>query len=302
MNSSRIYRLRGWRTRYAQRHLAALIALLSITCTPSTPHPQGAEHAALAVAAYGDSLTTGWVLPGWPSALPENWVRFNGGIDAEHGVPKRNLDGSLMMTGALRPTSDPDFTTLFADWDVVVMMWGSNDVLYEGYSDELSQPSPEWNAAWPYQTITDEDLMGSIEGAAMTLQAAGIQVIVAWPPPTLPGQVNGALGNARLARMRGPMRARIEAHGIRFVDFFGEFSVSSSVPDPTIYYLDTVHWNELGNARAAARITEAILADCLPGFTGPICATAIDECEANPCQEGEVCIDGIASFTCTNQP
>jgi hypothetical protein len=37
---------------------------------------------------------------------------------------------------------------------------------------------------------------------------------------------------------------------------------------------------------------------CQPGFTGPACATNVDDCIGAPCLNGGVCVDGIASYTC----
>ena len=161
-------------------------------------------------ARYGDSITTGYgVAGGWPAFLPGAWVRFNGGIDGERGIPARKADGTESVSGALRPVRAPDFGVLAAGWDVVVMMWGTNDTAFPGYSDELSQPPPGWEGP----VLRDEDLMDSLEGAAMTLQAAGVRPDVAWPPPLLPHALVAELVNARLQRMRDPMRARLE--GVR---------------------------------------------------------------------------------------
>jgi hypothetical protein len=37
---------------------------------------------------------------------------------------------------------------------------------------------------------------------------------------------------------------------------------------------------------------------CDPGWEGPRCEHAIDECAPNPCQNGGTCSDGVADFTC----
>lgn len=38
---------------------------------------------------------------------------------------------------------------------------------------------------------------------------------------------------------------------------------------------------------------------CAAGYTGATCQTNIDDCAANPCQNGGTCADGVDSFTCT---
>ena len=37
---------------------------------------------------------------------------------------------------------------------------------------------------------------------------------------------------------------------------------------------------------------------CANGFSGPTCATNIDDCTPNPCLNGGTCIDGVNDFTC----
>ena len=178
----------------------AAVVLFALSCQESTPRPPSASSAAFAVAAYGDSLTHGGGAgpSGWPRYLRSDWVRFNGGIDNERAVPKRTGSQTL-ITGTLRPTSAPDLSTLAATWDVVVLFWGTNDVVYPGYADELSDPASVLAANDP---ITDEDVMGSLEGAVITLRATGLRVIVVWPPPLLEGYPDGSIANQRLLRIR----------------------------------------------------------------------------------------------------
>ena len=38
---------------------------------------------------------------------------------------------------------------------------------------------------------------------------------------------------------------------------------------------------------------------CKNGFNGPHCENNIDECAGDPCENGGLCIDGVAKFTCT---
>src|SRR6185312_8287489 len=37
---------------------------------------------------------------------------------------------------------------------------------------------------------------------------------------------------------------------------------------------------------------------CLPGYSGVLCTTDINECASNPCFHGGTCVDGVNSFHC----
>ena len=37
---------------------------------------------------------------------------------------------------------------------------------------------------------------------------------------------------------------------------------------------------------------------CDAGYSGATCATDIDECASNPCENNGACTDGVASFAC----
>ena len=38
--------------------------------------------------------------------------------------------------------------------------------------------------------------------------------------------------------------------------------------------------------------------DCVAGYTGPSCETDINECADNPCQNGGVCSNLLADYSC----
>uniref|UniRef100_A0A8C3XSN1 Notch receptor 3 n=1 Tax=Chelydra serpentina TaxID=8475 RepID=A0A8C3XSN1_CHESE len=46
----------------------------------------------------------------------------------------------------------------------------------------------------------------------------------------------------------------------------------------------------------------SFLCTCLPGFTGPRCASETNECMSSPCRNGATCTDYVNSFTCTCAP
>lgn len=39
---------------------------------------------------------------------------------------------------------------------------------------------------------------------------------------------------------------------------------------------------------------------CVAGYAGPTCATDVDDCASSPCEVGDTCIDGVASYRCTH--
>ncbi len=41
---------------------------------------------------------------------------------------------------------------------------------------------------------------------------------------------------------------------------------------------------------------------CIPGYTGPTCASDIDECAESPCTNGGLCQDRLNDYDCSCQP
>lgn len=48
--------------------------------------------------------------------------------------------------------------------------------------------------------------------------------------------------------------------------------------------------------------TEVAVCKCAPGYEGKQCQRNKDDCISNPCGEGNMCVDGINSFTCVCKP
>ncbi|XP_078360774.1 uncharacterized protein LOC144645166 [Oculina patagonica] len=42
--------------------------------------------------------------------------------------------------------------------------------------------------------------------------------------------------------------------------------------------------------------------DCVPGYTGRLCETGINECASNPCLNGGTCVDQVNGYVCNCQP
>ena len=51
------------------------------------------------------------------------------------------------------------------------------------------------------------------------------------------------------------------------------------------------------------RTVNGFSCSCIPGYTGPTCASDIDECaESPPCTNGGLCQDRLNDYDCSCQP
>jgi hypothetical protein len=53
------------------------------------------------------------------------------------------------------------------------------------------------------------------------------------------------------------------------------------------------------NGGTCADLVNAYSCTCAAGYSGPTCATNINECAPSPCLNGGTCIDGVNAFSCT---
>jgi lysophospholipase L1-like esterase len=210
--------------------LAASLALLVNTnCLPGpVTFPPAAE---FTVATYGDSLTK-TEGGGYPAALPPEWQRVNRGVIGEFGIG-----------GAPRLLGNVDLLAANGI-DVVVMLWGTNDA----YSPYYEANGPTW---WR------DDLVDKLLLAADALTAAGLPVVLAFPPPNVDPSEQGVLANQRLEELRPLLEAATSARGIPFVDLYGAVAVQ---PEPAVFFEeDGIHLSPEGKSLVANAIGEAIL-------------------------------------------
>lgn len=211
--------------------LSFLTILLGTACMPSRA-PLPAEEA-FAVVGYGDSLTMGAT----PDAsylrhLPEEWAATSRGKWGEFG-----LGGHERLQSAI-----PDL--IEHGVEVVVLMWGTNDVHSPLY--ELSGPT-QWR----------DDLVAKTAESLDLLIAAGITPVVAFPPPSLDPSPEGALANLRLEDLEWLIAMEAAARDVAFVSLY---SAILDEPDPAAFFDgDGIHLNPTGAAYVASQI-EAVVA------------------------------------------
>jgi lysophospholipase L1-like esterase len=154
----------------------------------------------------------------------------------------KGASGEFGIDGAVRVQNDVP-TLIQNGVDVVVLMWGTNDV----YSPIYEEMGPTW---WRDELVT------RLDQAVDVLQAAGISVVLAFPPPNVDPSDAGVLANVRLQDLLPILSSQMSQRGVPFVDLF---DAVLAAPDPSPFFeSDGVHLTEWGNAFVATRIAPAV--------------------------------------------
>ena len=62
--------------------------------------------------------------------------------------------------------------------------------------------------------------------------------------------------------------------------------------------IDDCAGNSCQNGGTCTDLLNDFMCSCAPGYTGPVCETAVNECDSVPCQYGGSCTDGDNTYTC----
>jgi lysophospholipase L1-like esterase len=207
----------------------SLAFLLSAACAPAKDAFPPAS--SFCVAGYGDSLTLGRTpAESYLTHLPADWGPTNRGNSGEFGI-----GGQARLRAAI-----PDL--IAHGVDVVVMMWGTNDVYSPLYEDQ--------GTSWR------DELVAETAASLDQLAAAGITPILVVPPPLFEASEQGRLADVRIADLEPLLAAEASARGVAFVDLFAAFLAE---PDPSPYFeADGVHLTADGAAFVASQIEPAV--------------------------------------------
>ena len=172
--------------------LAVFVGAMTLGCVPQAPPPESPHPelaASFTVAAYGDSLTRGPAGESWTTQMPAVWGRIG-----------RGVLGETATVGAQRLAADLDsgLLTSVEDVEVLVLLWGTNDVggigwldLPEGvtvadyYADQVANHGldPDLAAGYAEGSTSPTDLRDRVFAAIARARALGIDVVLATPPP-----------------------------------------------------------------------------------------------------------------------
>ncbi len=195
---------------------------------------------------YGDSLTTNYDgKPGYASRL------IGMGWDAQN----RARSGQQKATGVEKLENDLGLGLITGESEAAVLMWGSNDF----------EASPILNTdciadALSFWRCHFEVVRSAFVAQVQAIEALGVDVIVAFPPPQYVAGV-AEERNAALEFMRFLVQRDLEDLGIPLIDFYDEFL---AMPNPqAIMDADGVHMNDFGALYLAIRVDETLRAQGL---------------------------------------
>lgn len=194
---------------------------------------------------YGDSLTAGYPAAGNPGYAPRlaaiGWDVSNRAASGQQKATGVWVLEQGLATGAISSGSQ-----------AVVLMWGSNDLDNGGiplHPDCLTGSLAFWQCH--FQVVRPELL----EQVA-AIQALGLYVVVAFPPPQYPPQP--AASNVNLEFTRFLVKRDLEDMGVAIVDFYDEFQAMGYAS--MLMAADGVHLNDLGDFYLAVRIDQMLRA------------------------------------------
>lgn len=216
-----------------RRACVSALALLShASCYPTEifyPPPTD-----FGISGYGDSLMTGGAI------LPAADVSYLAHVPPEWSTSNRAVYGEQLVHGTRRLAADVP-TLVERDVEVVVLMWGTNDVY-----------SPFWEEG---PGGTRDTMLASLADVLDALTSAGVAVVVAFPPPTLDDSETGIVANLRMEELVPLFAAVAEDRGARFVDLRAAVLAH---PEPERLLPDGIHPGREGDAFLAAALEPAI--------------------------------------------
>ena len=153
-------------------------------------------------------------------------------------------------------------------------------------------------AAWSEGTVTyqsfNQQYAGAISGAiqpqsANALKSADVSgLVTSW--------LTGAQQNFGMLLEDAGKKKTIFVSSDGAAAYAPSLEVCYTVP-PTDYCEE----DPCQNAGICVNGDDGYTCECAPGYTGTDCEIEIDECEANPCVNGD-CTDGVDSYTCSCLP
>ena len=127
--------------------------------------------------------------------------------------------------------------------EVVVLLWGTNEVYAPGYDRDGS-------------TQGRDALVAKTGRSLDQLLAAGLRPVVVFPPPSLDPHPEGTLANLRLADLEWAIALEAVARDVAFVSLYTRIL---DEPDPAAFFAEGgVQLNETGAAFVARQIESVV--------------------------------------------